>query len=155
LQVRINIECAFGMFVHRWGILRKAIPANIGMKRTTALVMCLGRLHNFCIDSRLASSTADLESVPEVPPALSSDEDEIRIAGGIILEAQNHQRQTTAPAPEVLLNGGEHFDDVDRGHIRAIEREAAAGDAVLPRDLLHDLVVVKGLVRPAPAAWRN
>ncbi len=77
------------MFVHRWGILRKAIPANIGMKRTTALVMCLSRLHNFCIDSRLASSTADLESVPEVPPALSSDEDKISIAGGM-----NHARRS-------------------------------------------------------------
>ena len=49
-QVRINIECAFGMLVHRWGILRKAIPMNISLTRTNALVMALCKLHNFCID---------------------------------------------------------------------------------------------------------
>jgi hypothetical protein len=134
------------MFVHCWGILRKAMPANIGMKRTTALVMCLGRLHNFCIDSRMANSTADQASVPVVPPALLLDGDEISLAGGIMLQEKT--------APKGLLNGGKHFDDVDRGHICAVER-AAARDAVLPHDLLHDLVITKGLVCPAPAAWRT
>jgi hypothetical protein len=76
-QLRINIECAFGMFVHRWGMLRKPIPSNIGLKRTTALVMCLCRLHNFCIDSRLLPTDNVV-----VPPALSSDADEICINGG-------------------------------------------------------------------------
>ena len=28
-QLRINIECAFGMLVHRWGVLRKPLPVNI------------------------------------------------------------------------------------------------------------------------------
>ena len=125
------------------------------MKRMTSLVMCLSRLHNFCIDSRLGNASAVHEApvpVVLVPPALWSDKDEVSIAGGLLMPSRAGQNQTV---PEALLNGGEHFDDVDRGQIRAIEREAAAGDAVLPRDLLHDLVVVKGLVRPAPAAWRN
>jgi hypothetical protein len=90
--------------------------------------------------------------VPEVPPVLLSDKDEISIAGGIMLKGTNHQPQT---APEVLLNGGEHFDDVNHGHICAVERAAAAGDDVLPHDLLHDVAIVKGLVHPPPAAWRR
>ena len=48
-QVRINVECAFGMLVHRWGILRRPISAQIGLQKTTALVMALCRLHNYCI----------------------------------------------------------------------------------------------------------
>jgi hypothetical protein len=143
------------MFVHRWGILRKPIASNIGMKRTTALVMCLSRLHNFCIDSRLGNASAVHEApvpVVLVPPALLLDEDEVSIAGGLLMPSRAGQNQTV---PEALLNGGEHFDDVDRQHLRAAERVAARDGEVLPRDLLHDLVVAKGLVCPPPAAWRR
>ena len=49
-QVRIRVECAFGILVLRWGILRSAIPCNIIIVRTIAVVSCLARLHNFCID---------------------------------------------------------------------------------------------------------
>jgi DDE superfamily endonuclease len=30
-QLRIRVECAFGMFVHRWGILRSSIPCGISI----------------------------------------------------------------------------------------------------------------------------
>jgi hypothetical protein len=59
-QVRIRIECAFGMLTHRWAILRSAIAMNITIKRSVALVIALAKLHNFCIDE------TDLE-VPAVP----------------------------------------------------------------------------------------
>jgi DDE superfamily endonuclease len=48
-QVRSTIECAFRMLVHRFGILRKPIPTVISIQRIIALVMCLCRLHNFCV----------------------------------------------------------------------------------------------------------
>jgi len=51
-QIRINIECAFGKLVHCWGILLKAIPVNITVKKTTSLVLALCKLHNFCIYCR-------------------------------------------------------------------------------------------------------
>ena len=51
-QLRINIECAFGMLVHRWGVLRKPIPVNISINKTTHLVRSLCILHNFCIDQK-------------------------------------------------------------------------------------------------------
>lgn len=37
-QVRINIECTFGIFVNRWAILRKALPARMSIKQWTALL---------------------------------------------------------------------------------------------------------------------
>jgi hypothetical protein len=48
-QLRIRIECAFGMMVQRWGILRMAMPKGLGIARIIALVNCLAKLHNFCI----------------------------------------------------------------------------------------------------------
>ena len=51
-QLRITIECAFGMLVHRWGILRKAMPMGITVHKTSVLVVALCKLHNFCIHAR-------------------------------------------------------------------------------------------------------
>jgi hypothetical protein len=48
-QLRIRVECCFGMLVQRWGILRTALHASISIPRIVALVNCLARLHNFCI----------------------------------------------------------------------------------------------------------
>jgi hypothetical protein len=67
--------------------------------------------------------------------ALLSDEDEIAIAGGIIMQETG--------LIKALLHGGEHFDDVDRAHLRIDERRAREGE-VLPRNLLHDLIITKG-----------
>jgi hypothetical protein len=47
-QIRITIERAFGVFVHRWAILRA--PLSIPILKAPALVECLVRLHYFCID---------------------------------------------------------------------------------------------------------
>jgi hypothetical protein len=51
-QLRIKVECAFGMLVSRWGILRRALPQALGLKKVTALVVCLCRLHNYCLRQR-------------------------------------------------------------------------------------------------------
>ena len=51
-QLRINIECAFGILVHRWGVLHKPIPVNISIKRISQLVCALCILHSFCIDEK-------------------------------------------------------------------------------------------------------
>jgi hypothetical protein len=49
-QVCIQVKWAFGQLVSRWGILISAIPCNVTIVKTVALVSCLARLHNFCID---------------------------------------------------------------------------------------------------------
>jgi hypothetical protein len=47
-QLRIRVECAFGMLVARWGI-RMAISNKLTVTRTIALVNMLARLHIFCL----------------------------------------------------------------------------------------------------------
>lgn len=49
-QLRIRVECAFGMLVQKWGILRMAMPRNLSIKKIIAMVNALAKLHNFCID---------------------------------------------------------------------------------------------------------
>lgn len=49
-QLRMKIECAFGMMTQRWRILRS--PVLIGVKKLWNLVQCIARLHNFCIDQK-------------------------------------------------------------------------------------------------------
>ena len=51
-QIRINIECAFGMLVNRWAVLRTPIPINVSIKKTTSMVRCLCCLHNFLINEK-------------------------------------------------------------------------------------------------------
>jgi DDE superfamily endonuclease len=57
---RINIECAFGMLVHRWGILCKPMSTLIPISKITSMVRCLCRLHNFCVDERLERIAAGI-----------------------------------------------------------------------------------------------
>ena len=53
-QLRIQVECAFGKLVHRWGVLRRPLSTNIGIQKIGRMVSALCRLHNFCIDGRSA-----------------------------------------------------------------------------------------------------
>jgi len=48
-KTRIKIECAFGMLVNRWGILHRPIANRITLKKAGSLIICLCRLHNYCI----------------------------------------------------------------------------------------------------------
>jgi hypothetical protein len=61
-QLCVRVECAFGMFVTRWGILCSAIPRGVTIKKTTSLLLALAKIHNFCIDKIY---TAILPVIPE------------------------------------------------------------------------------------------
>ena len=50
-QVRINIECAFGVLTNRWRLLKPPLSANIPINHMNALLSCLCEIHNFCIDN--------------------------------------------------------------------------------------------------------
>ena len=49
-QLRIRIENAFALLVRRWGILWR--PLSVKLKNQPNLIMCLCKLHNFCIDEK-------------------------------------------------------------------------------------------------------
>ena len=124
-RVRKDVECAFGILVHRWGCLRKAIPVNISIYKTAQLVRSLCMLHNFCIDKQ--EEFAQSASAGDELSGLS--------AGGFL------QRNPT-DRPDQLIDSGHHFDDVGRNQRREYERR---GD--LPREYLlchlHSINVTK------------
>eukprot|EP01082_Thalassiosira_pseudonana_P005802 g5709.t1 g5709 contig2:1128585-1129208(+) len=118
-QLRIRIECAFGMYVQRWGMLRTAIPCNISVPKTISLVLALAKLHNFCIDEA------------EVVPAnlLSQEEQNIiaNVNGSVplvvdpqIAEIINVNTRT----PQDLIGGGDHFDDAPIQFKRPLQNDA-------------------------------
>ena len=153
-QIQINIECSFGMLVGRWGILRRALPARMGMSKITSLVMCLCRLHNFCINERIQATESGSGdgTVNGVPPLLLEDEVEITANGGIPLE----RNSLNNASPEQLLHGGEHFDEFSRSSRRHLERQARLDvDGELPRETLLYQVAATGLRRPTPTGWRT
>lgn len=129
-QLRIKIECAFGILVNRWGILRKPIPFGITLAKTTALIQCLCRLHNFCIDAK--------EEI--LSPLTAVDELQITSDGGIRCDATGN--------PQQLMHAGHHYDDVTRVLRRHIQRHNA--NTVLPRDYLLQIIIREDLRRPAP-----
>lgn len=59
-QLRIRVECAFGMLTERWGILRAPMPRGVTIRKTCALVHTLAKLHNFCIDQNDTNQAAPL-----------------------------------------------------------------------------------------------
>ena len=58
-QLHNTIKQAFGILVHRFGILRA--PLSISIKKVPALVMCLMRLHNFYVNECGRKTVGGLE----------------------------------------------------------------------------------------------
>ena len=146
-QLRIRIECTFGMLTHRWAILRRAIPMNVSVQKTVALVLALAKLHNYCKDaqddSRNVSHTARDEWVTE-------------ISGGVPLVPVAAEFQSgNDVVPEQLLHGGHHFDDIGgavgrRNRQRRYEYNSEVDRVLLPREALHSFIESIGVTRPPP-----
>jgi hypothetical protein len=103
-SLRINIECAFGMLVHRFGILRKPMPVNIRVPQTSALVTALCRLHNNCID-RQDTETSNFTPKDLLFQVMSGSS---TIAGG----REHFNYNPEEDRDQLLLDGGSHFQDV-------------------------------------------
>lgn len=133
-QLRIQIECAFGKFSQRWGILRSALPKNITVKKAVALVLALARLHNFCIDEKQSIENSTAQDVSHI------EQD-----GGVPLELDV---DADVMVPQQLLGGGEHFEGIDRnGRRRRLRR---FNNIELPRARLLASVIDQDLRRPRP-----
>ena len=57
-QMRINIECCFGMLVNKFPILQTALPTT-KLRRATEIFCVCCILHNLCIDERLGNPRSD------------------------------------------------------------------------------------------------
>ena len=157
-QLRINIECAFGMLVHRFGILRKAIPMNIEVAKTNSLVLALCKLHNFCIDhsdhmieqSYRKDATSILMDDGLYCPRIDDDIDDP-------WEYDNVQDRVNG-----LLDGGHHLEDHSREDRRRYCRATNLPNALvlrevraLPNEVILDRVFDRSYQRPRRNRMRN
>ena len=133
------------MFTHQWTILQSAIPLNMSVRKTVALVLALAKLHNYYID---ANNSAN-------PPSTANDAWENEVNGAVpLVQTQHSDSMDEGITPQQLLDGGNHFDDVGGTHGRNIRQlrynyMARTQDIALPRDVMHSLVASAGLTRPA------
>jgi hypothetical protein len=132
-QLRINIECAFGQFIHQWGILWSLIPQNITLKKTIALVVSLTKLHNSCTEE------ADIAVEATVGDCFSN-----RNNGSVRMVFSD---DADMDVPEGLLYGGHHQDDM---HSNSSLTHSNQSDEPLPCEILLALVETKNLKRPMP-----
>ena len=96
-QVQINIECAFGVLMNRWHLLKSPLSARIPINRINALTSCLCKIHNFCIDHGNAK------------PPQHYEHDLLTLMDFI------NNNDDDNPCPVGLLGGGEHFIDIPEG----------------------------------------
>jgi DDE superfamily endonuclease len=106
LQLKIRVECAFGMLVNCWGILRRALLTAISFNRSMLLVMCLCRLQNFCITERLRHR--EQSRMVAVPVPLAVDQMQNTACGGMWVKVN---REHNIEVPNSLLHGGHRFCD--------------------------------------------
>ncbi len=139
-QLHIQVECAFRMSVGRWGILRSAIPQNISLTRTIALVHGLVKHHNFCVDKQDEKHSKEPVNIPET---LVLDEDYMMTQcpeGYITMTADDRG----VSLPSGLMKCGHHNDDMPRAlhRTRSIIKDIKASGATNRlRKLLHLQVI--------------
>ena len=154
-QLRINIECAFGMLVHRWGCLRKPIPVNVSIPRICALVKCLCILHNYCINQRLMRAACATNPVQEkdCETVLASDSVSIMMNGGNTnsrLDDNSNDIDIEVDRNTSFLDVGHHYDDCPTTRIRTqMAREQFIAGNNIPRDeMLEQLENIGLTTRP-------
>ena len=131
-QLNINIECAFGMLVNRWAILRTPIPLNISLYKTAAFVRALCCLRNYLIDKNPLVSTI-------------SDRRYVMSRGGKPLHENN------SDDVEELLSGGDHSDDFNQTEKWNQGRRLFRVHQLFPREYLLNWLEILGTVtRPKP-----
>ena len=142
-QVRINIECSFGVLTNRWQILKSPLSSHLSIHRINALVLCLCKLHNFCIDNGNASPLKhyvhDRLTLMDFMQSRVQDDDPDDNSGDVI--------------PIRLLGGGEHFEDVAGGRreaTRTVQRHINGANTDCPRSIMLDHVISRDIHCPRP-----
>eukprot|EP00918_Siedleckia_nematoides_P085183 GHVU01187287.1.p1 GENE.GHVU01187287.1~~GHVU01187287.1.p1 ORF type:complete len:354 (-),score=11.33 GHVU01187287.1:366-1427(-) len=70
-QLRVTIERAFGMVVNKWRILRS--PLECAFHRVPCIIEACFRMHNFCIDERIAEGGYDIHEHARELAALNGE----------------------------------------------------------------------------------
>ena len=99
-QVKINIECSFGILTNRWRLLKTPLSSKISISRINALISCLCKLNNFCIDNGNARPPDRYSCDPlTLMDFMDSDESD----------------ESAISRPISFLGGGKHSADVSGG----------------------------------------
>ena len=135
-QLRILIECAFGLLVQRWGFLRKKAPQQFTVRKIQAAVYSLCKLHNYLIN------------VNDEVPIENSQEDQLNLtmSGAVPLASRVRHSHRVAGLPLQLLDAGDHFDDDPTRQFRNAHRRS--GNVVLPRESMFNQICESNLRRP-------
>ena len=140
-QVRINIECSFGILTNHWRLLKSPLSSKISISRINAHKSCLCKLHNFCIDNGNARPPERYSHDPlMLMDFMDSDESD----------------ESAIPCPIGLLGGGEHFADVSSGRreqIRLSRRRRQCNNNAqckFPRNSMLHHVTEMDIHRPCP-----
>ena len=142
-QLRIRVECAFGMLVQRWGILRMAMPRNLSVAKVVAIVIALAKLHNFCIgESNIAE---------RIPQTFYRDRFHMMNAEGGYVTLRNGDPQVNNTVPTELMHGGEHFNEMTREQRRQVETSHSG----LPRQSLCQFIADGHWQRPTRRGSRH
>ena len=138
-QLMITIKRAFGILVHRYAILHR--PLTCPLKKVSPLVMCLCRLHNFCIDYKdrdaVRSSNNDAIFAVKYIKALSNRVDDY-VSKNVTLVRLERGR------PNTLLHKGNHFKDAPRNRTVTTDR--------CPMDDMIEQLKRLNLVCPSPVS---
>ena len=112
-------------------MLRKPIPVNISIQRTTQLVRVLCMLHNFCIDQN------------EIKVPHSTNKDILSIA------FQSGDPNVSNDLDLSHIGGGHHYNDIYQYHRKILQPHQ--NNSLLPRNiLLHSLITKNIMSRPKP-----
>ena len=140
-RVRINIECSFGILPNCWCLLKTPLSSKISISGINALISCLCKLHNFCIDNGNARPP---ERYSHDPLTLMDFMD------------SNESDESEIPCPIGLLGGGEHFADLSGGRREQIRlshcRHQCNNNAQqeFPRNSMLHHVTEMDIHRPRP-----
>ncbi len=140
-QVCIQVECTFGQLVLRGVILRSAFSCNVTIVKTIALVCCLARLHNFCIDRVEKSKDHDKDILPLDLEHLVNRE--VVYVLMVNLMDSNHD----VLIPRDIIEGGNHFNDCPRA-ARGCRQAEVVGIIESPQTMLLNHVINSHKTRP-------
>lgn len=129
-QLRITVERAFGILVHRFAILRA--PLSMSIKKVPAMVMALMRLHNWYIDNTGRCTPAGFEDDETFIQYRAWKEHSVAVS-------LNKDR-----VPEELLGSGHHRRDQAKPGLH----RACDVNMQTPMRKMMQQVVDKHLTRP-------
>jgi len=147
-QLRIRVECCFGMLVQRWGVLRTALPHTISLTRIVTLVNILARLHNFCIAESDRLGVKD-----NLCPRLPIDVQYMMENESGFIELQPSAEHGGMRIPTELLSPVENFVDVSDTLLR--QHRYNNPDEGLPRFQLHERIAAGHYRRPVGNARKS